>query len=401
MSAVLQSTAAPPSRMRDPVSTAELERRWAATRAAMRTAGLDAIVVQSKEDWMNGYSRWFTDQPATNAYPRSVIFPLEGLMTTCDVGDYGKEMALDGNDPMQRGVGRRVFVPSFNGAVDYNGRYDAELMATEIRRNGYRNVGLVCPNGMYHGFVAGLQERLKDVGLVNASDLVDTIKAVKSAEEIGMLKRTAAMQDEIFARLLDYLRPGMKEYEVTAWIQYQGQLRGSNQGLHFCPSAPTPPFVPMNRYHQSREIGKADAVFVLIENNGPGGMYTELGRVITMGKASQQLQDALAANRAAQAYDLSLMKPGAKCSEIFAVHNEYMRSDGHTDKKRILSHGQGYEMVERPLIRHDENMVLRENMHLAIHPHGGVQLIDNYVIGPNGPLECLHRTPKEIFEVMA
>ena len=25
--------------------------------------------------------------------------------------------------------------------------------------------------------------------------------------------------------------------------------------------------------------------------------------------------------------------------------------------------------------------------------------IDNYLIGPDGPLECLHRTPKRIFEV--
>ena len=26
--------------------------------------------------------------------------------------------------------------------------------------------------------------------------------------------------------------------------------------------------------------------------------------------------------------------------------------------------------------------------------------IDNYMIGPNGPTECLHRTPKQIFEVL-
>ena len=70
MSAMPQPQAPVPSRMRDPISTSELERRWAATRTAMRSAGLDALVVQSAEDWMGGYSRWFTDQPATNAYPR-------------------------------------------------------------------------------------------------------------------------------------------------------------------------------------------------------------------------------------------------------------------------------------------------------------------------------------------
>ena len=50
MSAMPQPQAPVPSRMRDPISTSELERRWAATRTAMRSAGLDALVVQSAED---------------------------------------------------------------------------------------------------------------------------------------------------------------------------------------------------------------------------------------------------------------------------------------------------------------------------------------------------------------
>jgi Xaa-Pro aminopeptidase len=397
MAAVLKP-AVPQSRMRDAISTAELERRWAATRAAMKTAGLDAIVVQSKEDWMNGYTRWFTDQPATNAYPRSLVFPLEGLMISCDVGNFGQEADLDGSDPMNRGVGRRVFVPSFNGAVDYNGRYDAELVAKEIRKAGHKTVGMACANGMYHGFVAGLEENLKGVKLVDATDLVDNIKAIKSPEEIERIKRTAAMQDELFEKLLGYVRPGMKEYEVSAWFQYQGQLMGSNQGLFFCTSGTKLPLPPINRYHQSREIQKGDIVSILIENNGPGGYYTELGRTIFVGKAPQALKDACAENVENQRFCLDMLAPGAKCSDVFAKQNAYMVGRGHSTEKRILSHGQGYEMVERPLIRHDENMLIRENMHFAVHPMGsGFTGIDNYLIGPKGPLECLHGTPKRIF----
>jgi Xaa-Pro aminopeptidase len=401
MSAVLKPAAVPESRMRDAISTAELERRWAATRAAMKTAGLDAIVVQSKEDWMNGYTRWFIDQPATNAYPKSLVFPLDGLMSSCDVGMFGQEANLDGNDPMNRGVGRRVFVPSFNGAVDYNGKYDAELLAKEIRKHGYKRVGLAGANGMYHGFVSGLQENLKGIELADASDLVDNIKAIKSPEEIGLIKATAAMQDDLWDMLLDYVKPGMKEYEVSSWFQYQSRLRGSNQGLYFCTSGTKLPLPPMHGYHQSREIQKGDIVSILIETNGAGGYYAELGRAMTMGPAPQWLKDACAENVANQRFCLDMLVPGAKCADVFAKQNEYMVSRGHSTEKRILSHGQGYEMVERPLIRHDENMVVKENMHLAVHPMGsGFTGIDNYMIGPKGPLECLHRTPKQIFEMV-
>ena len=399
MSAVPKPVTYPASRMRDPISTAELQRRWAATRAAMRSAGIDAIVVQSSEDWMGGYSRWFTDQPATNAYPRSVVFPLEGLMTACDVGDFGKSVSLDGNDPDQRGVGRRVFTPSFNGAVDFTGRYDAQLIAQEIKRNGYRNVGMVCPNGMYHGFAAGLQDLLKGINLVDATDLVDEIKAVKSPEEMDCLRRTAAMQDALMAKLCGYIKPGMKEFEVSAYAQYLANMEGSSQGLFFCSSDPKLPGPPMNRYQQTREIQQGDVLMILLEFNGPGGFFTELGRTLVLGKAPQELKDMLVKNREAQAFDLGLLKPGASCREIFKHHNEVIMGQGGHEEKRILSHGQGYEMVERPLIRHDESMSIRENMHIAVHPHGGVQLIDNYLIGPDGPGECLHRTPKEILEI--
>jgi len=181
------------SSLRDAISTAELERRWRAARVAMRQAGLDAIVMQSAEDWMGGYTRWFTDTPATNAYPRSVIFPLEGLMTTCEVGVFDGEWTYNGEHPDFRGIGRRLSTPSFNGAVDYTGRYDAELMAKEIARQGYRKLGLVGPNGMYHGFAQGIQDLLPQVSWVDATDLIDALKAIKSTEEVALIRAAAAI----------------------------------------------------------------------------------------------------------------------------------------------------------------------------------------------------------------
>src|ERR1700745_2013476 len=96
------------SSIRDPISTRELERRWHPAHAAMRGLGVESIVLQAAEDWMGGYTRWFTDTPATNAYPRSVIFPLDGLMTTCEVGVFDGDWNYNGDHPDFRGTGKRV-----------------------------------------------------------------------------------------------------------------------------------------------------------------------------------------------------------------------------------------------------------------------------------------------------
>ena len=61
-------------------------------------------------------------------------------------------------------------------------------------------------------------------------------------------------------------------------------------------------------------------------------------------------------------------------------------------------------MVERPLIRADEPAALAANTCLSVHPGYETPslfavICDNYIIGPDGPGECLHRTEKKVFEV--
>jgi hypothetical protein len=81
-----------------------------------------------------------------------------------------------------------------------------------------------------------------------------------------------------------------------------------------------------------------------------------------------------------------------------------MRSRGLPEEKRLYSHGQGYDMVERPLVRHDEPMLIQENMNIVVHPGMMTERLfmtntDNYIIGKNGPGDCIHKTPKKILEI--
>jgi len=392
-------------RVCSPVSDAELERRWSATRAKMRDAGIDALLVSGVQDWMNGNIRWFTGLPANNGYPRSAIFPIEGLMTLCEQGPFNAEAKPDAGETANRGIGKKIFTPSFPGAIHYTGRYDAELLAREISKAGYRTVGLVCAAGMYHGVAQGVKDLAQGAKFVDASDLVDAIKSVKSAEEIEMIKRTAAMQDEVMRRVQQHIKPGMKDFEVAAYAQYIGQMNGSEQGIFLCSSAPAgKPARFMPRAQQARTIRKGDTLTLLVENNGPGGMFTELSRSFVLGKPSQELVDALGVILEAQQNTLKLLKPGANCKDIIEAHNAFMRSRGMPEEKRVYCHGQGYDMVERPLIREDEPMKIVKNMNIVVHPGIMNERVfmtntDNYLIGPNGPGECIHRTAKKVLEV--
>lgn len=392
------------SRVVNAVSLNELQRRWRVVRKSMREQGIDALVMQNSSDWIGGYVRWFSNQPATNGYPITIVFPLDEGMSLIEQGPFGGARVASDSEAKESGIARRLTTPSY-ASVHYSGNYDAEIAVTELKRLNARRVGFVAPSAMYHSFGQHLRETLTYQEVVDATDLVDDIKAIKSEEERGFIRRVAAMQDEVMARVREFIRPGLKDFEIAAYAQYMGQQLGSEQGIFLCSSAApgeAASFRP--RAMQGRTLAKGDVYSLLVENNGAGGFYAELSRMFVMGRASQEIRDAHAQLLEAQRYALTLLSPGAACADIYAQHNDWLHTRGLSPEKRISIHGMGYDMVERPLIRNDETMRIQQDMSIVVHP--GIlnerMFIHNtelYMIEAAGPGACLHKTPRHIFEL--
>jgi Xaa-Pro aminopeptidase len=393
-------------RICNPISMKELERRWAAVRAAMPAAGFDALVIQGASNLAGtgGYFRWFTGTSASGSYQQTVIFPRDGLMTLVCHGPWQGDTKLDGSDPLHPGVGRRLTTPAFP-AIGYCVGLDPEIVAREIKKSGFANVGYVGPNNMVFGFGQKLKELLGNVPFRDATDIVDPIKALKSDEEIGFIRRTAAMQDEILAKTREHVRPGMKDFEVMAYSHYVGQLLGSETGYFLGTSAPPgqPAFI-RPRSQQGRAMQKGDAFFWQAENTGPGGFFVHMGRMCVLGKPSQELIDAHALAVEAQDFTVKMLQPGAACRDIYEEYQAHMRAKKLPEESRLHCHGQGYDVVERPLIRNDESMKLAASMNIGINPSWAsaklfMTVCDNFLIGADGKAERLHKTPQSIVEL--
>jgi len=392
-------------RVNQPISTAELERRWAAVRAAMKDRKIDALIMQSNNDWMGGYVKYFTDVPATNGYPVTVVFPKDERMTVIAQGPMGvvRELPPEG-DGVRRGTARFMGMPSY-ASCPYTAEYDAQLAEKALGRHSSGTIGVLGRAAMSFALGDYLQRKLAKAKFIDASDTVDRIKAVKSAEELERIRRTAALQDKAMEETFAQIRPGMRELEVAAIAEHAGHKHGSEQGLFLTGSGPVgTAAVFANRYQQNRVLREGDQFTILIENNGPGGFYTELGRTCVLGRASQEMKDEFAFVLEAQKFTLDRMEPGAKCSEIFAEYNAFMKKNGRPEEKRLHSHGQGYDMVERPLIRHDETMTIQKNMNMVCHPTyvtAGTYswCCDNFLIGETGVAEKLHKFPQKIVEL--
>src|SRR5262245_46249307 len=391
-------------RVETPCAVTELERRWAATRKAMADQGIDALVTQNSSDWLGGYVKWFTDVPAHNDYPRNLIFHRNDLMTMVEMGNKGGRQNLAGKDPLNPGVGEWVFSPSFY-SVNFTHSYDGSLVAQELKRRGYKTVGWVGKGRLQYDLVRVTEEQASGITFIDATDLVDRIKAIKSPEEIALIRKATAMQDAQWAKILPKIKPGMRDSELTALAQYEGELIGSEQGLFRCSSAPLgQPAILRGRHYQGRRMQQGDYMTLLIENNGPGGHYAELARTFVLGKASQELKDAFAVVVDAQKHTVKNLKIGARPAEIYASHNDYMKSRGAPPEMRLFGHSQGYDLVERPLLRSDETMPLAANMNMAVHPGffkptNFAFICDNFLIKEDGTVEHLHKSGQKIWEL--
>ena len=210
-------------RLNTPISTAELERRWTAVRAAMAREKIDVLLMQNNNDHMGGYVRYFTDMPATNGYPNTVVFPRDDEMTVVCQGPFGGGETTAQGDVNWRGV-----------EADLD---DAELclgalhqgLRPRARRQGAGAVPPTPPSAMSapircrYALLDYIKRTFPKARYVDASDMVDQIKVIKSAEEMELVKRAALMQDGAMRAAFAAVKPGMRDTEVAAVAQHYSQ----------------------------------------------------------------------------------------------------------------------------------------------------------------------------------
>lgn len=393
----------PRERLTTTVSDAELERRWKAARAVMREHKIDYLVMRNDEEFLGGYVRWFSDFPARESYPFTVIFPVDDEMTTIACGNLPPS---DYFPPRwaARGIKQRLGAPYFP-SMHYTATMDAELAVGVLKEKKGATIGLVGRTSIPITFYEYLVQHLPGCTFVDATDSIDQLKVIKSPEEIELIKNTARLQDEAMEHVRKSIRPGRRDFEIFAEAQYAMAIRGSSRQLVLVGSNPKGVVIRWQVHHfQNRMIKEGDQVNILIETNGPGGFYTEIGRVFSLGKPAQALQDAMGTAIEAQALSLSLLKPGANPKELWDANNAFLQKRGYLPEKRLYAHGQGYDLVERPAIRYDETMKIQAGMNLTVHPwaindSAWSVVTDNYLVTETGVSACLHKTQKEVIVI--
>lgn len=243
-----------------------------------------------------------------------------------------------------------------------------------------------------------------------ASGVVEAGRMVKDAEEIGILREAAARISEVMTETLTGLRPGRRERDVAADIDWAVRRAGFEGPAFETIVASGPNSALPHARPGDRELASGD--LVLLDFGGVhGGYCVDLTRVAAVGSPSPRAADWHDAVRAAHAAALAAARPGTAVGEVDAAARTALDERGLGDAfSHGTGHGLGIEVHEAPRIGKPratdgpEEVRLAEGMVVTIEPgvylpgEGGVRLEDDVVVTETG-CERLTRVPLDLVVV--
>lgn len=238
-----------------------------------------------------------------------------------------------------------------------------------------------------------------DVEWLPLENTVEKIRAVKDQDEIDALRRSAALNDNAFAHLLEVIEPGMTEreaaWEIEAYMRSHGASKVAFDLIVAAgPNGALPHARPGDQAIQPGAPVVIDIGCVLDD------YCSDMTRTFCLGKPSSRYLEVwnlvLQAQEAAEA----VIRAGTSGMETDAAARDLIVEAGYGDYfGHGLGHGVGLAVHEGPRASRLSDDTFEAGMSLTVEPgiylpgEFGVRLEDLVIIGKDG-IEILTNTPK-------
>jgi Xaa-Pro aminopeptidase len=244
----------------------------------------------------------------------------------------------------------------------------------------------------------------KSVKLRPCIGLVEALRSVKDDFEIQKMKMSASLGSSIFDGVLPLLRPGVREVEIAAEIEYKVRRGGASAAafetiVAFGERSALPHARATTRKLRRNELVVLDWGAIL-EN-----YCSDMTRTVFVGKASVRVRSWYRAVQDAQEAARSKVRGGAVTGEVDAAARGMLEKRGlGRFFTHSTGHGLGLEVHEEPRVARGQTFKLRSGNVITIEPGiyvegtGGIRIEDDVVVTANG-CEVLTSASREFLEL--
>lgn len=237
------------------------------------------------------------------------------------------------------------------------------------------------------------------------SEMLAQLRAVKSEEEIALIRRAQGIADAAYKRFLSSVRRGMTEKQAAALLSGYILECGAD-GVPFPVSAASGENSALEHPKPTdRKLSVGDFL-VLRFGAECGGYCSAVTRTIAVGEVGEVMEDVYNAAAAACSDAIAVIGAGRGCKLPYSVAKSTLNSWGGLDEHfgETLGCGIGAELNEEPWISRNSRGVLRSGMVVTVAPavriagRFGVCIEDVTVVEENG-CEILSNATKKLIHI--
>jgi Xaa-Pro aminopeptidase len=249
-----------------------------------------------------------------------------------------------------------------------------------------------------------LEELLPEIGLVPVKELPEAVGLIKDESEIENIRRAVAISDAVYEEILPLIKPGLREVDLAAEIEYRMRLGGSERVAFDAIVVSGERSALPHGEPGKKKIETGDLV-TMDYGARVNGYCSDFTRTVVVGQANEEQRRVHAITLQAQQAAEEAAGPGKTGKEVDAVAREIIAEAGHGDHfGHGLGHGLGLEVHEGPRLSPKSTTVLKPGMITTVEPGiyvpgmGGVRIEDVVVIREEG-CEVLTRARKDLIEL--
>lgn len=237
--------------------------------------------------------------------------------------------------------------------------------------------------------------------LVPVSGIIEKLRLIKTDSEIKILKEAADIADAAFKHILDFVRPGLTELEVSNELEFFMRKAGATSSSFDTIVASGLRSALPHGVATDKVIEKGD--FVTLDYGAYyKGYVSDITRTISVGEPDPKLKDIYEIVYEAQLRGVEGIKPGMSGKEADALTRDYITEKGFGEYfGHSTGHGIGLEVHEGPALSYRSDIILEPGMIVTIEPGiyipglGGVRIEDDTMITTNHN-ELLTHSTKEL-----
>lgn len=237
--------------------------------------------------------------------------------------------------------------------------------------------------------------------LREAPPLVEQARMVKDPQEIEKLREAVLLGSSLFDIALRAIRPGVKEVEVAADMEYKARRAGA-EAMSFETIIASGPRSALPHGRASEAAIPANGFVVCDFGVILASYCSDMTRTVHVGKPSSEARRIYQAVRDAQEAAVAAVRPGVHVGKVDEAARKLLNKQGLAKYfTHSTGHGVGLEIHEPPRIAAKQNDELEPGMVITIEPGvyiqglGGVRIEDMVVVTQNG-CEVLTPTSKEL-----